>query len=223
MKKLILLCLALIAVSAKSQTIAQIDSLNLVICKEFEKKTIEPDSSKVQRVFNEQAYAFAQKFNIKTDEAFKPVFDRLYFRLQKDCIWFQHFMMSVANEEEHWAISKERPTQKAKKKDCRKLNGNFYYLEPSEGSKTKVVVTENSWTETFADGTYSKCKLIWSKDCEFTLEFIESNNHVRQNLSVKGDKYFYGISEIAPNGTFKCWVRIRDTDPYQTFEVIPDK
>ncbi|RZJ71110.1 hypothetical protein [Flavobacterium sp.] len=223
MKKILLLCLTLFAISTKAQTISQIDSLNVVICKEFQKKTIEPDTTKVQRVFNEQFYAFAQKFNIKTDEEFKPVFDRLYFRLQKDCVWFQSFMLKVSNDSESWKISQERPVQKAKKKECRKMNGNFYYLEPSEGSKTKVVVTENSWTETFVDGTYSKCKLTWTKDCEFTLEFLESNNHVRQNLSVKGDKYYYGISEIASNGTFKCWVRVRDTDPYQTFEVIPDK
>ncbi len=45
----------------------------------------------------------------------------------------------------------------------------------------------------FKDGTYSKLKFEWLGDCEFELEFIESNNESRKSFSKPGDKYIYQI------------------------------
>jgi hypothetical protein len=91
----------------------------------------------------------------------------------------------------------EKPIGNATKKDCRAfLSHDQYSYRESDGiSSVAVSVKKGIWTETFADGTYSKLKLKWIGDCEFDLEFVESNNAIRKNISKAGDKYHYRILE----------------------------
>lgn len=74
----------------------------------------------------------------------------------------------------------------------------FNYLE-TNGDTTYVLITHNSWTDNFNDGTYSKLSLARINDFDFEITFIESTNFSRKNISNTGDKYQYRIIEKKEN------------------------
>ena len=77
------------------------------------------------------------------------------------------------------------------------------------------MITENSWKETFEDGTISLLSFHKTSNCEFELEFIESNNELRKNFSVTGDKYQYGLSS-GKDGIYNFWVIGKDNAIYSS-------
>lgn len=67
------------------------------------------------------------------------------------------------------------------------------------GDTVNLIIDKGLWTDNFKDGTYSKLRFKWINDCEFEIEFIESNNPVQSQFSKKGDKYLYQIIEKKDN------------------------
>jgi hypothetical protein len=100
----------------------------------------------------------------------------------------------------HWELLDEKPVSKLDKASCNEFNTRtkYYYREPN-GDTVKVVVDKGLWQEEFIDGTYSKLKFRWIGDCQFELEFISSNHHLRKNLSKKGETYRYTLLEKINN------------------------
>lgn len=93
-----------------------------------------------------------------------------------------------------WETVDEKPNSVVNKKVCRKFidHINYTYLE-ANGDTVKLQIENGFWVDHFKDGTYSKLKLNWITDCEFEIEFIESNNKLRKGFSKPGDKYRYQV------------------------------
>ena len=84
-----------------------------------------------------------------------------------------------------------------------------------------VSIKDGLWNEQFEDNTFSKLKFRWTSENEFMLEFIESDNLIRRNFSVKGDKYFYGIYGVQDN-VLSVWSMHAD-ETYVSFKLHPVK
>lgn len=79
------------------------------------------------------------------------------------------------------------------------VKSKFYYLQ-KDGSKMFVEINENLWTETEqSNKRLTKCKIKWLNNCEFSLEFLESNDPIKNKISKKGDIYIYNVIEINGN------------------------
>lgn len=68
-----------------------------------------------------------------------------------------------------------------------KSASELYYFD-YEGNKTIVKIEDNNWIEYFIDESFSKLKLYWIKNNDFNLEFLESNNSMKNHL-VEKEKY----------------------------------
>lgn len=191
-----LLCLSFL--SATAQTIEQIDSLNLKICQTLEKNKSLKDEERINILKQEFLGPFLGK--IKDTIKQKEAFDKVFYRLQKNCNEFVILLSAQTENKSDWKILNEAPTVNISDKQCGIFfsNQNYFYKE-NDGSLVNVTITDNTWTEEFEDKSFSKLILRKKDHCSFELEFIESNNHTRKNLSIKGDRYFYQIYEVAEN------------------------
>jgi hypothetical protein len=122
------------------------------------------------------------------------------------------------NHNKEWKLLNGKPKSTVTKTQCRDISAlkKFYYLESNTSKKTFVTIDNGLWYEEFADGTFSKLNFKWISDCEFEIEFIESNNLSRKSLSHKGEKYLYGIYNRKGND-FEIWVADNDGKPVQSF------
>jgi hypothetical protein len=128
------------------------------------------------------------------------IFDFVFFRMQRQCKEFMDILQKTTEQKGDWKEVESNPELKLTRDACREFStrSDYYYLEAS-GDSVKVLLGKNSWQESFIDGSYSKLKFYWVSDCEFELEFIESNNTIRKNFSNKGDKYRYQLFDKSKN------------------------
>jgi hypothetical protein len=183
-----------------SQTDTEIDILTTEICKTLEENKQAPDSLNVSFAFQKHFPLFLEKHKIDSEEKYNTVTDRIFFRLQKNCNFFVALLARNNENKSEWEVLQTAPPSNIQKKDCKKLTAikKFYYLE-QDGKKVHVTIDNGKWIEKFEDGTYSNLNFKWTSDCEFEIEFIESNNNMRKNLSFKGDKYNYVLYETKDN------------------------
>lgn len=210
MKKLfamLLFCSGLYA-----QTDTEFSTLTVAVCETLS-STVGNDSIKVNTAFGTHLPQFFEKY-AKSDEQASALYDKFFIRMQKNCPEFTR-ILSIGNLNEDWEILNQKPTTTINKAACRKFldHKKMSYTEVG-GEKTLVVLQKGIWSETFADGTTSRLNFKWKNDCEFELEFIESTNKDRKNLSTKGDKYQYGIFEETSKG-LHVWVT--NGEMYHTF------
>lgn len=97
--------------------------------------------------------------------------------------------------------TKEVPKQQNLNCDDLK-NGDFYYVNkiPEMGivDTTFVTISKDMYLERMNNGrTYSLLKIKWKDDCKFSLEFRESNDPWKKEISNPGDIYEH---EIMTNG-----------------------
>jgi hypothetical protein len=220
MKKYLLLinCFAATTICL-AQTSAQIDSLTMKMCKTLENNINLTDSIRMQSAYRTHLPEFLEKFKIDSEEKFNEVYDRIHYRFQKNCnLAVEIFGRLDQKNSKEWKHINGKPKQIITKTQCRDITRlkKFYYIEPSKNDKTVVTIDNGIWLEEFADGTYSKLNFKWTSDCEFEIEFIDSNNESRKNLSYKGDKYQYGIYNRKGND-FEIWVADNDGKPVQSF------
>ncbi len=201
MNKFSLLLIFFITSKVYAQTPSQIDSLSLEMCKTLEATKAMGDSISLKFTYHKHIPDFISKFSKKTDAEYNELDDLLYFRFQKNCHAFVELLSRANKPLGDWQKFTEKPRKKLSKKECLKLEEirNFYYTEAS-GGRVDVIVENGLWTEKFADGTFSKLYFKWKDNCEFEIEFIESNNMSRKNFSSKGDKYVYGIYNKTDEG-----------------------
>lgn len=207
MKKYIINVIALFLVNyLNSQTIQQIDSVSVRMCESLSGLRAVKDDVKVSMIFQKHLPDFFAKMNIGTQKEMDSVSDKVYYRLQRNCNQFRNVLDKLEENKSDWAPLNQTPTSKVSKKEFATFlkGGNFYYKE-YDGRIVNVEIVKNTWTETFTDGSFSKLIIHPKQNAEFDLEFIESNNEMRKNLSVKGDLYSYGLYELN-NGVFSVWV-----------------
>ncbi len=173
------------------------DSIVNLICKTIVENRTDDDTTRVNIAFEKYLYNFLATYNETERE---DVFTNIYYRLQRNCLEFKKILQKLIPNQGDWEMLTEKPTSKVTAQDCREFKQKryYYYLE-ANGSKTRVEIHEGFWTDTFTDSTYSKLKLKWLNDCEFEIEFIESNNESRKNMSKKGDTYRYSIIDRKEN------------------------
>lgn len=206
--------------SITSQTIQQIDSVCVKMCESLSGLKEIKDDAKVTIIFQKHLPDFYEKVNISSQIVADSITDKVYFRLQKNCKDFRDVLDKLEENKSDWITLPEKPKSKVSKKELSSFfkGGNFYYKE-YDGKIVNVLITQNKWIETFEDNTTSKLLFHPKKNGEFDLEFIESDNHIRKNLSIKGDLYNYGIYELN-DGIFWVWLSQSDKTTYG-FRIYP--
>ncbi|MDT0557645.1 hypothetical protein RM697_03250 [Ichthyenterobacterium sp. W332] len=140
-----------------------------------------------------------KEFRVKTmDSIPQDVFIRIASKMTKQCSYLFNFVEPIKDK-----ISNNNTL------NCSELvDGNYYYLIPSYENRkvmdtTFVNINNHSWEEKMQKtNTYSNLKFLKKSDCEFSLEFIESDDDIKKNFSKKGDVYNYKIVGTTLNSLF---------------------
>ncbi|PBI82879.1 hypothetical protein BSF41_46930 [Flavobacterium sp. ACN2] len=213
----LLLFFILFSLTSQSQTIQTIDSLNNEICQSLAENKILNDEIRLHSINKSHVMPFLAKF--KDTIAQRKAFEKMIYRLQKNCNEFNALFPkdSIQND---WGMQNEKPIGHVSKEQCNTFDESkkFHYWE-ERGKKVEVTINGNLWIEKFGDNTFSKLLYRKRSNCEFELEFIESNNLSRKNLSVKGDKYRYKIYDEEEN-IYSVYSKNKET--YYTFKLIKE-
>lgn len=223
MKKYFFIILLFQSYFTIGQTIQQIDSVTYKMCESLSNLTEVKDDVKITMIIEKHLPSFYQKFNITTQIAADSIGDKVFFRLQKNCSNFISLLNNLEENKSDWVILTQKPKHEISKKNCTNFfAGRNYYYKEYDGKIVNVVMTSDSWTETFEDNTTSKLLLRQKDNCEFELEFIESDNNLRKNFSIKGDIYKYGIFKLEED-TFYLWTSSKDNNTFYSFRLYRKK
>lgn len=205
------------------QTIEQIDSITYKMCESLVDLKDVKEDVKITMIVQKHLPSFYQKFNVTTQTALDSIGDKVFFRLQKNCSNFVAVLNNLEESKGDWVILSQKPKSEISKNTCSAFfSGTDYYYKEYDGKIVNVVMTNNTWTETFEDKTTSKLVLHQKDNGEFELEFIESNNHLRKNLSIKGDRYNYGIFKLKEN-VYYLWTSGKDNKTFYSFRLYQKK
>lgn len=204
---------------AHGQSQAQNDSVVAVMCQTLLRADGYPDSTKVIIVFQEHLKPYLSRF---PENQAEEIWSNIYFRLQRNCSEFRRILQALRSPSEEWNEVGERPVSKLNKKTCREFlqQKNCRYVQ-APGDTVMLTVNDGYWIDHFKDGTYSKLKFTWIDECEFEIEFIESNNDVRKNFSKPGDRYRYQLLEQKDN-YYSVSAQIVGTASYALFKILYD-
>lgn len=212
----LLLALAFFA-PTKAQTTKR-DSLITEMCKTLKINTHLSDTLRIYDAFDKHLLPYISTFKESQKDS---VAQSVFYRFQRNCPEFTNILSRLNPVEGDWeSIEKgEMPKSLLSKKTCKKITKHkqLSYLEYN-GDKVVVEIKNQYWTDHFLDGTYSKLKFKWIDDCEFELEFIESNNESRMNMSIKGDIYVYRIIEKSED-YYDVTTKIQNQDNHLRFKI----
>jgi hypothetical protein len=190
----IVLVMASFVLSAQTQM--QKDSVVNEICKTLHATSELNDSVRVVNAFAAHVNKFADRFS---ESPRMELLEGIFLRAQRLCPQLRVLLAQVSPPAGDWKRVIEKPVVKASKKQCRGFlkHERYSYLESDGVNSVSVEINKGVWMERFSDGSYSKLNLRWTNDCEFDLEFVESNNALRKSMSQAGDKYHYVVLEKA--------------------------
>jgi len=205
----------LTVLNAYSQREAQVDSVAHAICVSLTEIPID-DSLAIMRVMQRHYVSVSRKI---ADDEEDDFLERLFFRMQRNCPEFKAWLNARDPQKGDWEIVHERPETLLSRKDCREFSKQkrFKYLEVN-GDTVNLEFGRTFWIDRFKDGTYSKLRIQWINDCEFEIEFLESNNLSRMKLSNKGDKYRHRIVEKTDK-YYLMFTEIPNMKPYYMFKL----
>ena len=220
MKRFLFLLITLFSLTVKSQTIQQIDSLNNQICKSFDKLE-KLDKSIFQEILQKHMPDFFNKYRIDSKAKSDSLMDLVYFRLQKSCDSFIKLLSKIEDNKSDWVTLDTQSKTNVSESDLKKFfsHSKFHYKE-YDGKIVKVKMLPNLWEEKFENGSFSKLELKTTTESTFILKFIESNNEMRKNLSVKGEEYHYGIYDKGEN-YYSIWT-LSNEGKYYAFKLYLD-
>jgi hypothetical protein len=219
MKIIYSLALLLTIQLSQGQSVEQIDSLNTKICNSLEENIHLKQDVRVDIINRKYITPFLKKY---TDTiAQKEAFDRIFFRLQKNCNAFVALLNQDKKKQNDWVLLDQQPEINLTKKQIQTFYSKkkYYYREP-DNDVVKVTMDKNQWIEEFNDGTFSKLRFAKGENGSFDLYFIESNNETRKNLSIPGDQYHYQIFK-EEEGNFIVYIQNKGV--YYTFKLYPQK
>lgn len=193
MKLSILLALLLIYEGSFSQDQIRNDSLVSEMCKTISINRNLSDSARMIMTFQKHLFPFLAEY---PEEKREQIGENIYYRFQRSCGEFKVLLDRLDPPKGDWESITEKPKASKDKKICNQFfkYTNYSYLEHN-GDTVRIKIENGYWTDFFRDGTFSKLKLRIINECEFEIEFIESNNLVRKNFSKLGDRYRYQILE----------------------------
>ena len=224
MKNLCLLILSLFAFASNvtAQSIQQIDSLTMKMCDGLvELSDIKPHLQ-ISIVFQKHLPGFFEKSKISSQQAADSIADLIYFRMQKNCHRFREVLDKTEENKSDWKTLTAKPESELSAKQLKKFfEGKNYYYKEFDGKIVNLEISPDSWSETFEDNTTSKLILHRLDNNEFELEFVESNNKTRKNLSVAGERYHYGVYAFN-KGAYSVWV-ISGEGAIYGFRLYPKK
>ena len=193
MKKLICILALHCAISLRAQTIQEIDSVASEFCDFVTNSQLKSDQKKIEVLNESMILPYLRKLK---DADTELVFNQIFFRMQRNCLEFELLLerLDPATSTEKLERFHEKPQSKISDAELEafKKTEKFYYTE-HDGTKTKVAVKNGFWTDRFKNKTFSKLHFRWIGKAEFELEFIESDNLTRKNMSIPGDKYNYQV------------------------------
>lgn len=215
MKRYILLILLSYSHLCNSQSVKSIDSLNIEICKSLIQNKNLDNEIRTNTMEKSHIFPYLSRFNDTIIQ--KKIFTQIYYRLLKNCDEFKTLFPAEPFLEGYGEQNKE-PIINISKEQCNHFDkiSKYYYFD-GDGKKVEVTLSGNLWMEKFEDNTYSKLHYRKKSNCQFELEFIESNNFSRESLSVKGEKYLYKIFN-EENKTYSVYLKNKQT--YYTFKII---
>lgn len=145
--------------------------------------------------------------------------NQIDIRFQRQCKEYGELIDRLNTQKGDWKRVNVKPNTELKKDACLDFlkYKNYYYLS-SNGDTVRLTIDKNFWVDHFNDGTFSKLKLYWVNDCEFEIEFIESDNYSRKQFSKPGDKYKYQIIQKNNNFYFMS-AEIVGTSQFLTFKL----
>jgi hypothetical protein len=217
MKRIVLSILLLVgSLTSYGQTDKEKDSLINEICKTVKETKNLSDSAVVFFVYEKHLTPFLLNYS---EEQRDEVLDAIYFRLLKICPEFHDILNRINPPKGDWKAVTGKPKTQLNKKTCRHFleHKKYFYLE-SNGDTVNLSIDNGFWIDKFKDGTYSKLIFDWINDCEFDIEFVESDNIKRKNFSKRGDKYRYQILNKNEH-YYLMSVAISGTDRYMTFRL----
>lgn len=215
MKKRLTLILLTISSLTFAQTEKQTDSLISVMC-EFLQTNTSTDSISLILVYGKHLFPFVERFDENERE---KITEKIYYRFQRNCRDFSDLLDRLSPPNGYWEKVVDKPKSRLTKKQCQDFLKHRRFMYPDfNGDTVNLIIDKGLWTDNFKDGTYSKLRFKWINDCEFEIEFIESNNPVQSQFSKKGDKYLYQIIEKKDN-YYLMSVQVPETDGYYLFHM----
>lgn len=215
MKKYLLLFFLLCINFSRSQSVKSVDSLNIEICKSLVQNKNLDNEIRMNTMEKSYIFPYLSRFNDTIIQ--KKIFTHIYYRLLKNCDEFKTLFPAEPFLNGYGEQNNE-PIINISKEQCNHFDkiSKYYYVE-NDGKKVEVTLTDDLWIEKFEDNTYSKLYYRKKSNCQFELEFIESNNFSRGNLSVKGEKYLYKIFN-EENQTYSVYLKNQET--YYIFKIM---
>lgn len=185
---LIIICL-LFSTYSFGQSQNFVDSLSNEICITLGKSKDPNDSIKVHNSVSIHLHPIFEK--MKREDG-TELWDKIYFRLQKNCELFWKILKRNSPETEHWQDVRKIPESKLTEEDYLEFKtiSSFKYIEPN-GDTVHVSMAGTQWNETFSDHSFSQLNFKWLNESSYELSFIKSNNKIRKGFSNPGDKYSY--------------------------------
>jgi hypothetical protein len=216
MTKRITIILLTVSSFASGQTEKQIDSLISVMCKSMVSNKSLADTTQLNLVYGNHFVPFVSCYDELERE---KISEKIYYRFQRNCREFSDLLDRLNPPNEYWEKVVAKPASKMAKKSCQDFlkHKNYTYAD-SNDDVVNLVIEKGLWTDNYKDGTYSKLKFDWINDCEFEIEFIESNNAVYSQVSKKGDKYKYQIIE-KKDDHYIMSVQVTGTEGYYLFQM----
>ncbi len=201
-------------VDVGAQTQAQRDSAANEMCKVLKEMEHYPDTVRLLVAYQKARDPFLKRYPA---DAREEIWAGMHFRLQRNCPVYKEILDRVFPQSGGWQRVAKKPETTLDTRACRKFfaHRKHWYLE-TNGDTVQVDFSNNQWVDHFKDGTYSRLKRYWVSDCEFELEFVESNNEMRSRFSVPGDKYRYQILE-KKDGYYEMSVQAVGVDQISLF------
>lgn len=169
------------------------DALLQAMCRDFERtESLYIDDLRLDMLFERFLKPYYEQFDA---HEIPEIDDRIFYRFQKVCASFREYLYRTnPSVTDDWVFLKERPESTLTEADLQAFREteNFYYKEHS-GKVTEVKLQAGKWTDNFVDGTISSCYFRWKAGGKFELEFIESNNYIRNKLSKPGELFQYEV------------------------------
>lgn len=210
------IALLFVTCTAYGQTQEQKDSLINVMCQTFISTEALADTARIGYTFENHVVTFLGRY---PEDKRQELLHGIFIRFQRTCPEFKAFIDRMDPPKGDWKIVDKKPSPMLNKSACRQFlaHQKFAYLE-SSGDTVRLEIANGFWIDHFRDGTFSKLKLQWISDCEFEIEFMESNNDTRRNFSKPGDKYVYQVVDKKA-GYYDISVEIKGTGRYSLFRL----
>ena len=195
---------------------AQRDSIVSELCRHLKLNRDREDSIRIELAYQAHLYPYLDK---QLEEEVEDIGMNIFLRLQRNCKEFKQILDRLEPLVGDWKVLNEKPKTRLDRESCRQfLEHREYRYTDSSGDTTRLIIDNGYWTDYFKDGTTSKLEFRWLSDCEFEIEFIESNNYFRMNYSKPGDIYRYVVID-QKDGYYDMGAELVESEQYMRWKL----